>query len=268
MRRSPSPPRDITACLLPHRVPAETRSQDVGLVFTEAFGRIAFAAKVRTEILRDLGACLSPLSAFLLLQGLETLSLRAERHSQNALVLARWLEQHPKVGWVSYLGLTSHGSHATATRLLREGQYGGMLSFGVKSTDEKTGSRVVDSLRLASHLANVGSWPLCTAHQGQCSSKHLQATRRLLSSIRLPPHTSNSTRRSSWHLASHQISSEYVHDVSSCCLQDSNLSYAVYLRCLWASRTSKTSSPISRRPSKSCRRILNMSSFGSGSQTS
>ncbi|KAH9927613.1 O-acetylhomoserine ami [Fomitopsis serialis] len=143
-----------------------------GLKFSETFGPIAFAIKLRVEVLRDLGSTLNPFGAFLLLQGLETLSLRGERHSQNALALAQWLEQHPKVSWVSYLGLASHSSHSVAQRLLRPNVYGGVLSFGVKGgNDAKVGSAVVDNLRLASNLANVGDaktlviHPATTTHQ-------------------------------------------------------------------------------------------------------
>lgn len=144
-----------------------------GLKFSETFGPLAFAIKARVEVLRDLGAALNPFAAFLLLQGLETLSLRAERHSENALALARFLEQHPKVSWVSYVGLPSHPSHTVAQRLFREGLFGGVLSFGVKggAEDPKIGSRVVDSLKLASNLANVGDaktlviHPATTTHQ-------------------------------------------------------------------------------------------------------
>ncbi|KAH7334120.1 O-acetylhomoserine ami [Rhizoctonia solani] len=126
-----------------------------GLKFSETFGPLAFAVKLRVEILRDLGASLNPFGAFLLLQGLETLSLRAQRHADNALALAQWLEQHPAVAWVSYPGLPSHPSHANAKRLLRPNTYGGVLSFGVKG-DANIGSAVVDKLKLASNLANVG----------------------------------------------------------------------------------------------------------------
>ncbi|QRW22652.1 Cys/Met metabolism PLP-dependent enzyme [Rhizoctonia solani] len=126
-----------------------------GLKFSETFGPLAFAVKLRVEILRDLGASLNPFGAFLLLQGLETLSLRAQRHADNALALAQWLEQHPAVSWVSYPGLPSHPSHANAKRLLRPNTYGGVLSFGVKG-DANIGSAVVDKLKLASNLANVG----------------------------------------------------------------------------------------------------------------
>lgn len=126
-------------------------------MFSKTFGAAAFAAKVRIEILRDVGPCLSPFSAFLLLQGLETLSLRGERHSSNALALARWLDQHPQVKWVLYPGLPSHPSYERGQQVLRKGQSGGMLSFGVKTDDPKVGSKFVDSLKLASHLANVGA---------------------------------------------------------------------------------------------------------------
>ncbi|ELU37639.1 O-acetylserine sulfhydrylase/homocysteine synthase [Rhizoctonia solani AG-1 IA] len=120
--------------------------------------------KLRVEILRDVGAALNPFGAFLLLQGIETLSLRAQRHADNAIAL------HPAVSWVAYPGLPSHPSHANAKRLLRPNTYGGVLSFGVKG-DAKIGSAVVDKLKLASNLANVGDaktlviHPATTTHQ-------------------------------------------------------------------------------------------------------
>ena len=109
------------------------------------------------KLLRDLGPALNPFGAFLLLQGLETLSLRAQRHSDNALALAQWLEQNPNVSWVSYLGLPSHPSNELAKKLLRTNAYGGVLSFGLKA-DAPTTSKVVDNLKLASNLANVGQY--------------------------------------------------------------------------------------------------------------
>lgn len=153
-----------------------------GLKFSETFGKIAFAVKLRIEILRDLGACLNPFGAFLLLQGLETLSLRAQRHSDNALALARYLEQHEKVAWVSFVGLESHPSHQLALKTLREGTFCGVLSFGVRGgEDAAVGSKVVDSLKLASNLANVGDaktlviHPASTTHQ-QLSEEEQFAT--------------------------------------------------------------------------------------------
>jgi O-acetylhomoserine/O-acetylserine sulfhydrylase len=126
-----------------------------GLKFWETFGPITFAIRTRVEVLRDLGACLNPFAAQQLLIGIETLSLRAERHAQNALALARYLENSPYVSWVSYPGLESHPSHATAKKYLKRG-FGGVLSFGVKGSGAGAGAQVVDGFKLISNLANVG----------------------------------------------------------------------------------------------------------------
>ncbi len=146
-----------------------------GLVFTDVFnpesdfGNIAFAIRARVEGLRDLGSSQSPFNSFLLLQGLETLSLRVQRHVDNALELARWLETHELVEWVDYPGLESHPSHETANRLLRNG-YGAVLSFGVRGGFENSRT-FIDAAKLASHLANVGDaktliiHPASTTHQ-------------------------------------------------------------------------------------------------------
>ncbi|MDD3567333.1 MAG: aminotransferase class I/II-fold pyridoxal phosphate-dependent enzyme [Bacteroidales bacterium] len=140
-----------------------------GLRYTEAFGNAAFIARARCEGLRDLGPCISPFNSFLMIQGVETLSLRVERQCQNALALAKWLQQHPKVKYVNYLGLPEHPSHNVAKRYLRNG-FGSMLSFEVDGNLDAT-SRVVDSLNLVSHVANVGDsrtliiQPANTTHQ-------------------------------------------------------------------------------------------------------
>ncbi|KAJ7727438.1 Cys/Met metabolism PLP-dependent enzyme-domain-containing protein [Mycena maculata] len=120
----------------------------------EAFGAVAFALKIRTELLRDIGPCMNPFAAFLFLQGLETLSLRGQRHCDNALALAKWLEKHPQITWVSYLGLPKHESYQLALQLLRPNAFGGVLSFGVKGNAE-VAMKVIDNLKLASNLANV-----------------------------------------------------------------------------------------------------------------
>ncbi|KAG6816784.1 hypothetical protein H0H87_003047 [Tephrocybe sp. NHM501043] len=125
------------------------------LVLSDKFGPIAYAIKVRAQMLRDIGPCLNPFGAFLLLQGLETLSLRGERHSTNGLALAEWLEKHPHVAWVSYPGLSTHRSYEIAKKQMRPGLFGGMLSFGIKG-DVRTASKFVDSLKLVSNLPNVG----------------------------------------------------------------------------------------------------------------
>ena len=128
-----------------------------GLVYTKALGNaVSYITYLRTELLRDLGPALNPFGAFQLIQGLETLSLRADRHAENALKLAKYFEASPYIEWVLYPGLESHPSHATAKKYLKRG-FGGVLSIGVKKTDNSdVGANVVDSLELASNLANVG----------------------------------------------------------------------------------------------------------------
>lgn len=146
-----------------------------GLVFSDVFGpdgpfgNIQFAIRARVEGLRDFGPSLSPFNSFLLLQGLETLSLRVQRHVDNALELATWLENHTAVKSVNYPGLTSSRYHAIAKKYLKNG-FGGVLSFELDGTKEEV-SAVVDSLQLVSHLANVGDaktliiQPSATTHQ-------------------------------------------------------------------------------------------------------
>ncbi|MFZ0454663.1 MAG: O-acetylhomoserine aminocarboxypropyltransferase/cysteine synthase [Ignavibacteriaceae bacterium] len=147
-----------------------------GLKFNEVFGKgsqfgnIAFIIRARVEGLRDLGPALSPFNAFLFLQGLETLSLRIERHGQNALKLATWLEQNPDVEWVWYPGLESHPYHENAKKYLRNGLFGSILSFGIKGGIE-AGKAFINNVKLASLLANVGDaktlviHPASTTHQ-------------------------------------------------------------------------------------------------------
>ncbi|KIK99497.1 hypothetical protein PAXRUDRAFT_822656 [Paxillus rubicundulus Ve08.2h10] len=149
-----------------------------GLVFSDTFGASAFAVKLRVELLRDLGPALNPFGAFLLIQGLETLSLRAQRHCDNALALATWLQNHSKVAWVSYLGLENHSYHERAKKLLRPNAFGGVLSFGIKG-DVHVASKVVDSLRLASHLANVGDAKTLVIHPATTTHQQLTDEERL-----------------------------------------------------------------------------------------
>ncbi|KAJ6575977.1 Cys/Met metabolism PLP-dependent enzyme-domain-containing protein [Mycena vulgaris] len=166
----------------PSKFPAFTEPAEGyhGLVFSEAFGAGAFAVRVRVEMLRDLGPALNPFAAFLLLQGLETLSLRAARHCSNAAELAGFLSQNPHVAWVSYLGLPSHPSHQRALESLRPGAFGGVLNFGVKGDAAQAG-KVVDLLKLASNLANLGDaktlviHPASTTHQ-QLSEEEQRAS--------------------------------------------------------------------------------------------
>ncbi|MEK5133391.1 homocysteine synthase [Bacillus sp. FSL W8-0645] len=150
-----------------------------GLTYTEAIGEAAYITKARVQLLRDLGAALSPFNSFLLLQGLETLHLRLERHSENALKTAQFLQDHPLVDWVSYPGLKSHESHELAQTYLPKGQ-GAILTFGIKGGRE-AGKKLIDSVKLFSHLANVGDsksliiHPASTTHQ-QLSEAEQKAT--------------------------------------------------------------------------------------------
>ena len=146
-----------------------------GLVFSDVFGingpfgNIAFIIRARVEGLRDFGPAISPFNSFLLIQGVETLSLRAQRHADNALALAKWLEKHPKVEKVNYPGLESSPYHSLAKKYLKNG-FGGVLSFTLKGDKEQT-KTLVESLELVSHLANVGDaktliiQPSATTHQ-------------------------------------------------------------------------------------------------------
>ncbi|KAI9840782.1 MAG: Homocysteine synthase [Sclerophora amabilis] len=142
-----------------------------GLKFFDTFGPITFAIRLRVETLRDLGSSMNPFAAFQLIQGLETLSLRAERHAENAIKLARWLEQNENVAWVSYPGLESHGSHQLAKKYLKRG-FGGVLSFGVKG-GASAGSQVVDNFKLISNLANVGDLKTLAIHPWSTTHEQL-----------------------------------------------------------------------------------------------
>jgi O-acetylhomoserine (thiol)-lyase len=153
-----------------------------GLRFYENFGHYAYLMKARAETVRDTGACLSPMNAFLLLQGLETLSLRMDRHTANAIAVARFLRDHPAVAWVSYAGLPDHPDHALALKYLG-GRPGAVFSFGLKAAGgdaRAAGRRFIEGLQLFSHLANVGDarslviHPSSTTHQ-QLSDAELEA---------------------------------------------------------------------------------------------
>jgi len=140
-----------------------------GLEFSKAFGAQAYIVRTRVRMLRDLGGCISPMNAFLILQGIETLSLRMARHCENAEALAAFLGKHPKVTWVTYPGLPDHPTHELAKRYL-SGGFGGMIGFGVKGGLE-AGKGFINSLKLISHLANIGDartlaiHPASTTHQ-------------------------------------------------------------------------------------------------------
>ena len=166
-----------------------------GLVHWDAFGfgsdicsslgvpetrNLAFILRARLEVLRDYGASLSPFNSFLLLQGLETLSLRIERHNENALSLAKWLEKHPKINSVNYPGLASSPDREAAEKYLKEGCYGSMLTISLNGGYDDAVT-FIDSLNLTSHLANVGDaktlaiHPSSTTHQQLSESEQLSA---------------------------------------------------------------------------------------------
>ncbi len=150
-----------------------------GIRFRETFGDIAYIIKARVEGLRDFGPALSPFNSFLFLQGLETLNLRMERHSHNALAVAEHLSQHPLVSWVSYPGLASSPYQKLSQKYLPLGA-GAILTFGIRGGLE-AGRRFIDSLKLFSHLANVGDakslviHPASTTHQQLSDDEKLTA---------------------------------------------------------------------------------------------
>ncbi len=148
-----------------------------GLSYVGAFGSLAFILKARVQGLRDTGAALSPFSAFLLLQGAETLHLRMERHSQNGLAVAKHLEAHAGVEWVNYPGLKSSKTYARAQKYLPNGA-GALITFGIKGRAEgsgyEAGKKLIDSLKLFSHVANIGDSKSLVIHPA--STTHAQLT--------------------------------------------------------------------------------------------
>jgi len=144
-----------------------------GVVWTEAVGNLAYIIRARTVLLRNTGAAISPFNSFLFLQGLETLHLRMQRHSENALAVAQYLQSHDAVTWVNYPGLESSPYKATADKIFTGHGYGGLVSFGVK-TGREGGRTFVDSLELFSHLANIGDAKSLAIHNA--TTTHSQLT--------------------------------------------------------------------------------------------
>ena len=160
-----------------------------GLKFWDVFGEgnplglpnIAFAIRARVEGLRDFGASMSPFNSFLLTQGLETLSLRVERHVENALALATWLEEHPSVDFVQYPGLKSSPYNTLAKKYLTKG-FGGVLNFGIKGKKENA-SKFIDSLKLVSHLANVGDAKSLAIHPASTTHEQLSTEEQIAAGV-------------------------------------------------------------------------------------
>ncbi|HEX9850392.1 O-acetylhomoserine aminocarboxypropyltransferase/cysteine synthase, partial [Candidatus Deferrimicrobium sp.] len=159
-----------------------------GLKFWEVFGNfpglgnVAFIIKLRVQLLRDLGPAMSPFNAFQFLQGLETLHLRMERHSENTLAVARFLEKHPNVSWVNYPGLTTHPSHALAKKYHHRGLYGAILGFGIKGGME-AGKKFIDHVKLFSHLANIGDAKSLVIHPASTTHQQLTPEERLATGV-------------------------------------------------------------------------------------
>ena len=142
-----------------------------GVVYTESFGPAAFIARARTVPLRTTGAALAPMNAFLLLQGLETLALRMERHTENAMQIAQYLQQHDKVAWVSYAGLPDHPHHALAQKYMG-GKPSSLLSFGLKDGYE-AGVRFYDALKIFKRLVNIGDAKSLACHPASTTHRQL-----------------------------------------------------------------------------------------------
>ncbi len=145
-----------------------------GVVFTEALkpiGNIAYIIHIRTHWLRDTGGCMSPFAGFLFLLGVETLHVRMQRHCENALAVAQWLEKHPAVAWVNYPGLPTHPHHANANKYLKSG-YGAIVGFGIKGGRD-AGIKFINSVKLCSHLANIGDAKTLVIHPASTTHSQL-----------------------------------------------------------------------------------------------
>jgi len=159
-----------------------------GLKFWEVFGNfpglgnVAFIIKLRVQLLRDLGPALSPFNAFQFLLGLETLHLRMERHSANALAVGKFLEKHPNVSWVNYPGLPSHPSYALAKKYHHRGLYGAILGFGIKG-GVAAGKKFIESLKLFSHLANIGDAKSLVIHPASTTHQQLTPVEQLATGV-------------------------------------------------------------------------------------
>ncbi len=155
-----------------------------GVVFTEALkplGNISYVVHIRTHWLRDTGGCMSPFAAFLFLLGIETLHLRMERHSANAMRVAEWLQSQPDVTWVNYPGLPDHPDHANAKRFLPNG-YGAIIGFGIRG-GAPAGEKFINNVKLASHLANIGDAKTLVIHPASTTHQQLTAEEQLAAGV-------------------------------------------------------------------------------------
>ena len=171
-----------------------------GTCFHDAFGELAYIVRLRACLLRDLGPALSPFNAFLFIQGLETLPLRMARHSENALAVARYLEEHPAVDWVTYPGLDSHPHHERVPRYLPGGQ-GALVGFGIKGGLE-AGKQFINAVKLLSHLANIGDARSLVIHPASTTHQQLTPSQQAATGV-----TSDYIRLS--------VCLEHIHDIIS-----------------------------------------------------
>ena len=152
-----------------------------GVSYTGAFGNLAYIIKARVQLLRDTGAAISPFNSFLILQGIETLHLRLQRHSENALKVATFLQNNKNVSWVNYPGLESHKDHDLAQKYLPKGQ-GAIIGFGIKGGKE-AGAKFIDNLKLLSHLANIGDAKSLVIHPASTTHQQLSDEEKLSSGV-------------------------------------------------------------------------------------
>lgn len=157
-----------------------------GICYWDSFGAsgtggAAYITKARVQLLRDLGPCLSPFNSFLFLQGLETLPLRMKAHCENTMIVAKWLERHPAVSWVNYPGLESHPDHIYQSEILPRG-VGAILGFGVKG-DLGAGIKLINSVKLISHLANIGDAKTLIIHPASTTHKQLSPEERIITGV-------------------------------------------------------------------------------------
>jgi O-acetylhomoserine (thiol)-lyase len=152
-----------------------------GRSFVDEFGKLAFVTRLRGKVLMNMGGCMSPFSAFLLVRGMETLHVRMQRHCENAAELARFLEGHPAVSWVCYPGLESHPAHLQAKRYLRQ-HFGGMLGFGIHGGYD-AGKRFIDQVRLLCHSTNIGDTKTLVIHPASTTHRNLTPEERVQAGI-------------------------------------------------------------------------------------
>jgi O-acetylhomoserine (thiol)-lyase len=150
---------------------SEPDSASHGLVWSEALGPGAYIMRARNSLLRDLGACISPFNSFLIVQGMQTLSLRMQKHCENAMAVAEFLTDHPRVGWVLYPGLSDHPTHGRAEQYLDHG-FGALVGFGI-SGGKESGRRFIEQLNLFSHLANIGDVRSLAIHPASTTHSQL-----------------------------------------------------------------------------------------------